>query len=68
MKKLLLAVLVLAASIALALLLRRPPPAHTYTANVPVIRKSAHDIPPIKHVTSVPGLYAGHHHHAATKK
>ncbi|TGD80507.1 hypothetical protein [Hymenobacter wooponensis] len=67
MKKLLLAVLLLAVGIALALLLRRPPPAHIYTATIPVIRKSAHDIAPIKHVTTVPGMYAGHHH-GATKK
>ncbi|TGE04241.1 hypothetical protein [Hymenobacter fodinae] len=67
MKKLLLAVLLLAIGIALALLLRRPPPAHTYSPTIPVIRKSVHDVAPIKHVTTVHGLYAGHHR-PSTKK
>ncbi|QJX48478.1 hypothetical protein HMJ29_16770 [Hymenobacter taeanensis] len=68
MKKLLLAVLALAAGTALALLLRQPPsPAHPPVAAVPIIRKPIHDVAPIKHVTTVPpALYAGHHH-TATK-
>lgn len=62
MKKLLFVALVVVVGIVLALLLRRPPPLHASLATVPVVRKSAHEFAPAKHVSPVHSLLAGHHH------